>query len=228
MPLYELVLQQDYAGQEVINRFNYMGSGTPAAVQPSFALLSAFGALAASTTLLDTTVAGAIQLLQNPAITFVQATARAIYQDDDFYGNAFLTGTIGLRSDAGQSLSPTVAYGFRSNRVKQSINRGMKRFAGVGVNMCSATGAIGAAAATYIEAVRAALGATLSFDDEGNTLTFTPCVVGKEKYTTPSGKTAYKYYPTEILQAAHIASGITWEAYNKTRTQTSRQFGRGA
>jgi len=228
MPLYELVLEQSYAGQQIINRFNYVGSGTPAAVSPSFALLSAFGALAVTTTLLNTTLAGKIQLLQNAGVLFAQSTARAVYVDDDFYGNGFLAGTAGLRSDAGQLMPPTVAYGFRSNRVKQSINRGMKRFVGVGINMLGSEGVIGAAAATYVEAVRAALGATLSFDDEGNTLTFVPCVVQKEKYTTPSGKFAYRYYATEALQAPHIASGITWESYTQTRTQNSRQYGRGA
>jgi hypothetical protein len=43
MPLYEVVLEQRYYNQQVVNRWNYVGSGTPASVTGSFALLSALG-----------------------------------------------------------------------------------------------------------------------------------------------------------------------------------------
>lgn len=72
------------------------------------------------------------------------------------------------------------------------------------------------------------MSATLTYDDSGNTLTFTPCIAQKEEYTTPRGKKAYKYYPTEVAQAAHLASGIAWSYYPQTRTQGSRQYGRGS
>lgn len=45
MPIMEVVLTQNYYGQEIINRFNYRASGTPAAVTYSFALVSALGAI---------------------------------------------------------------------------------------------------------------------------------------------------------------------------------------
>ena len=228
MPLYELVLEQRYYNQQVINRFNYMGTGTPAAVTGSFALLSAFGALSVITNLVDTTPAGAIQLMQSPFVDFVQATARAVYVDEDFYGNAFIAETEGLNPDSTHGLSPVAAYGFRSNRVKQSIGRGYKRFVGVTEGSVDSGGAYSATAIAAMNLVKTALSEVLTYDDEGNTLSFAPCIAQKEEYTTPSGKSAYKYYSSEALQAPHLAIGITWELYQQMRTQNTRQYGRGS
>jgi len=228
MPLYEVVLQQSYFGQEIINRFNYLGTGTPASVTGSFGLLSALGMIPTGTTLTALTVAGQIQGIQNAACSFVQAMARAIYLDDDFFDNPFFAGTVGGVGGLGDPVSPVNAFGFRSNRVKQSIGRGYKRFAGMSEGDVDAGGVLTSSAQIRLNLLKTAMGASLTYDDSGNTLTFTPCVAQKLKYTTPSGKTAYKYYPTEAAQAPHIANGIAWEFYPQLRTQTSRQYGRGS
>jgi hypothetical protein len=78
-----------------------------------------------------------------------------------------------------------------------------------------------------MELLASVMGDTLTYDDEGNTLTYTPCVVQKEKYTTPSGKDAYRYYATESAQAPHLAVGVAWEVYDTERSQVSRQYGHG-
>jgi len=228
MPLYEVVLEERYYNQSCINRWNYLGSGTPAAVTGSFALLTAMGLIGLSTALPTDTVGRAIQNMQNTAVTFIQATARAIYVDTDFYANPFLVGTTGAQNAAGDTLSPTNAFGFRSSRVRQSIGRGYKRFVGMAEFDLNNGGIMSSGALTNMEAVRAAMGETLTYDDEGNTLTFTPCIAQKEEYTTPSGKKAYRYYPTEVAQSTHLAQGITWEIYTNQRTQNSRQYGRGS
>jgi len=228
MPLYEVVVEQRYNQQQCINRFNYLGTGTPSAVTPSFGLLSIMGFLAASTTFVTTTVAGKMQLLQNPQVTFIQATARAVYIDDDFYGNGFLSGTIGVNPAGGNPLFGQAAFAFRSNRVKQSIGRGYKRFAGVSESMINDYSVFTSTEQLNMEALAEVMGDTLTYDDEGNSLTYVPCIVQKEKYTTPSGKTAYKYYATEVAQAAHIAQGIDWEIYQAMGTQNSRKVGRGS
>lgn len=228
MPLLEVVLNQEYYGQQCVNRFNYMASGTPAAVTYSYALLSALGAIPTSTTLETDTLMRALQVMQNSGVKFVQALARAIYIDDDFFDNPFFANTFGAGGAAGGRLSPTTAWGFRSSRVKQSIGRGYKRFVGVDDEMISDGGTIVGTGVTQATAVAVALGETLSYDDSGNTLTFTPCIVQKEKYVTDKGNDAYKYYSSEVLQAPHIAQGISWAYYPQTRTQTSRQYGRGS
>lgn len=228
MPLYEVVLEQRYFEQQTINRWNYLGSGTPAAVVPSFALLSALGFIGLSTTLTADTVGGTLQALQNVDALFIQATARAIYIDDDFYGNPFLAATHGLKTGLGNSEGPTAAFGFRSNRVKQSIGRGYKRFCGMSDDDTLPGGLMATGTIASLNALRVAMNEVVSYDDEGNTLSFAPCVAQKLKYTTPSGKDAYKYYPSESAQAPHLAVGINWEFYDAERTQTTRQYGRGS
>jgi len=158
----------------------------------------------------------------------VQATARAVYIDDDFYANPFFVNTFGGTGIAGSGLSPTTAYGFRSSRVKQSIGRGYKRFVGVPEGAVGGGGVIEADAKTLMGNLATVMGATLNYTDEGNALSFAPAIVSKEKYTTPSGKFAYRYYPSEVLQEPHTATGITWSFYPQTRSQTSRQYGRGS
>jgi len=228
MPLYEVVLEQRYANQQSINRWNYLGSGTPAAVVPSFALLSALGFLGLATTLTDGTVGGELQTLQNQGVVFVQATCRAIYIDDDFYANPFLANTVGATNTFETGLSPLVAYGFRSNRVKQSIGRGYKRFIGADETRQDSGGALNAGANAQALLLATAMSDVLTYDDEGNTITFVPIVVQKQEYTTPSGKLAYRYYSTEATQESHIAAGVLWEAYPEVRSQVSRQYGRGS
>jgi len=228
MPLYEVVLEQSFEGQQCINRWNYVMSGTPAAVTGSFALISVMGGLALSTTLTDGTVMGELQSLQNVSAIFAQITARAVYIDDDFYGNAFLANTHGSVGNAGSAYSPYDAFGYRSSRVKQSIRRGYKRFVGCDTAMVDSGGRINNTGDAQMALLATAMGAVLNYTDDGNSLSFTPCIVSKEKYVTDTDHDAYKYYATEEEQATHLASGILWEPYDRTSSQVSRQYGRGS
>jgi len=227
MPLMEVVLEQQFVGQQCVNRFNYLASGTPASVTFSFALLSAMGAIPTGTVLDTAKLMGKLQVLQSPGVFFLQAVAKAVYIDDDFFDNPFFADTHGQAAGGGESGSPFEAFGFRSTRVKQSIGRGYKRYVGVTESDTTNGGVFVSGTQTLMTAVADEMAATLTYDDSGNTLTFTPCIAQKEKYTTPSGKTAYKYYATELLQAPHLASGINWDGYEQKRTQNSRQYGRG-
>ncbi len=228
MPLYEVVLEQRYNNQQCINRWNYVGTGTPAAAQPAFALLSALGFIGLGTTLPTATVGRAIQLMQNPQVTFVQASARAIFVDEDFYDNPFLAGTVGVNPAGGNPLFSQAAFGFRTNRVKQSIGRGYKRFVGVSEAMLFDYSVFTATEQANMTVLANAMSDTLTYDDEGNTLTFTPAVAQKFMYTTPPAKKAYKYYASEALQAPHNAIGVNWSIYEASTTQNSRKVGRGS
>jgi hypothetical protein len=222
--LYELIMRSTYFGQQIINRFNYVMGGTPAAVSGSFALQYAFfggsGAAPAATS-----VVGELLDIVTNDWQLTEIESRAIYSATDFFTRPFITPVIG--EQAGKSLSPVVAYGFRTNRVRSDIARGTKRFVGVteaGVNEGGTIGGILSA----VQEVAVAMSEVLEYDDEGNTLTFSPVVVQKEKYTTPSGRDAYRYYSTLATQLEHVASGILWEAYPQVRSQVSRQYGRGS
>jgi len=216
-----------YFNQQIVNRFNYVSSGVPAAVLGSFALMKAFGAIPDNA--IYPAAAPFAKIMQylstSLSITTVTARAAADYDPTDFYERPFVTPYTGAAG--GDGMSPAVAYGYRTNRVRLDIDRGTKRFAGVPETAVLGGGVIGAAFFAELVLTANALSAVLSYDDEGNTITFSPCVVSKEEYVTPRGKRAYRYYPTLSEQLEHVALGIQWQPYANVRTQTSRQYGRG-
>lgn len=235
MPIYELTLTQTYENQLVINRWNYLMSGTPAAVTGSFGLIAAIGAIYdlvhippqyPTGTLLD-----AISSLLSTSLIFQEVTAFNPYDPVDFYQTPFVPAYAGKNS--GEAESPALAIGYRSNVVRRDIRRATKRFAGASESVVGAGGAIDITN-SFVLAPATKMGQVLTYDDEGNTLSYTPCVVGKEKYQTNTGhpvgqadRFAYKYYSAEAEQLEHIAQGISWEPYDHARTQVSRQYGRG-
>jgi len=226
--LMEITLFQTYFNQKCVNRWNYVANGTPAAVTLSFALASIMGFLPVSTTLAGGTVGGSLQGVQNADVHFNSVIARAVYIDDDFYDSPFLANTVGAATGGASALSPTNAFGFFSSRVKQSIARGYKRFVGASEGTVTSGGVIEGATLTALESVAGFMSDTLVYDDEGESLTFIPCIVQKEKYVVEeSGKDAYKYYASQATQLTHTAQGINWTPYENIRTQVSRQYGRG-
>lgn len=225
--LYEVVLRSTYYGQQCVNRWNYASAGTPATVLGSFGLLYAMGFIPDGTppTFPSLKIFSGIRAISVGNVIFNNASARAIYDVADFYETPFPSGTQGGVS--GEGMSPTQALGFRSTRVRTDISRATKRFVGVTEANTEPGGVINSAILSAMDQLADFMGDALTYDDEGNTITFTPCVVSKEEYTTPRGNRAYRYYPTLSAQMAHVAQGIAWEPYTQVRTQTSRQYGRG-
>lgn len=226
--LYEAVLRTSYFNQQCINRWNYNSSGTPAAVSGSFALASAMGFIydgVPPAPVADTIMAQIVGIVSTSVI-LEGFEVRAIYDVADFYSSPFPAGAAGGAS--GTAMSPTAAYGFRTNRVVQNIRRGTKRFVGVSESFVDGGGVITSAMQEALGELATLMSATLTYDDEGNTVTFVPVVVSKQEYEPSSGRTAYRYYPTLTEQLNHIAAGVLWEAYDTQRTQTSRQYGKGS
>lgn len=224
----EAVINQSYAGQLAVNRFHYVSSGTPASVSLSFALLSAMGFIPdppGATTFTPYTLADAFENVQNEGVRYLSSYARDLYSVTDFYEVPYPQIITGDRS--GEATSPVLAVGFYSSRVRTDIRRGMKRFVGVSETDVGANGLWAAGFEASLVYMADLLSATLTYDDEGNTITFVPAILGLQEYTTPSGKRAYRPYPTEATQLAHVAQGVTWSAYAQVRTQVSRQYGRG-
>lgn len=226
--LYELVMRGTYFGQEVVNRWNYVSTGVPASVLGSFALVSAFGAIPDLGVYPPDAPFSQIYAALSDQLVLSSLEARAAkdYDVEDFYERPFIPAYDGGVS--GAAMSPTAAYGFRTNRVRLDIARGTKRFAGVIEEAVGSGGVLVGSWPANLEAMAEAMSDVLEYDDEGNTVTFTPCVVSKEEYTTPSGRKAYRYYSTLATQMEHVATGITWQPYSTVRTQVSRQYGRGS
>lgn len=228
MVLMEAALRTELFGQECINRWNFVGSGTPAAVSMSFALANAMGlvrGLVSPFYPADGYMARMSPLLGTDLL-FRELVVKDVYSVTDFFTTPYVNGEAG--TGGANSLSPINAYGWRTNRVRSDIARGTKRLPGVTQEATADGGTYIGAVTTIMNDIATLMGETLTYDDSGNTITFTPCVVSKEKYTTPSGKFAYRYYPTLAAQMAQLAQGIAWEAYTQVRGQASRQYGKGA
>ena len=228
MTILEVIVQTDYRGQEIINRWNYVGGGTPAAVTPSFALASALGAIPSGGVYPSGSFLKKMAALMVTEAKLLLITVQNVYDPTDFYSTPFVPDFPGAA--AGEGMSPAVAVGFFSNRLTRDIRRATKRIAGIS-EAANAPG--GVLSTTYTAAVApdfaAVMGEVLEYDDEGNTLTFTPAVCSKEKYQPDPEieRFAYRYYSTLASQMSHTAVGITWDYYTTLRTQASRQYGHG-
>lgn len=234
MPIMEVVLDQTYAGQQIINRWNYLASGVPAAVSFSFGLVAALGAifdeLAVPPGYPPAMLMKLIAAIQTDGVTFNSLTVKNVYSVTDFYSTLFVNALIG--TGAAEGSSPALAFGFFTNRVRADIRRATKRITGVPETSVDDLGIIAAGAAAGLNAVAAAMSDTLEYDDEGNILSYAPIVVSKERYNSETGLAsaegnAYRYYASEAVQLGHIAESVVWDWYPQVRTQTSRQYGKG-
>lgn len=225
--LYEVILKQrDTAGSvNTVNRWNYQMSGTPAAVTGSFGLAFAFGGIESGG--LYSSVVEAIRFCQSSSIVGVELIVQNVFNMDDFYVAPFsavpMTGEF-----VEPSAAPTTALGFKATRTSRAVRHSQKRVFGMPNNKDVGGGHIDAAyMAANVQPLADAMSATLQYDDEGNILSYLPVTVCKEKYTTPSGNTAYRYYSTYNEQEPMIFPHGAYVPYPTTRTQNSRQYGRG-
>lgn len=228
MALYELTIVCEYFGQLTVNRWNYTMTGTTAAVTGSFALAKAFGVVPINngTEFPTGSVMRFIQAIQTGGVRYREAIVSNVYSVTDFYTVGYTVPIAGV-TGGGSELSPSVAYGFRTNQVRRDVARGQKRLTGV---PSAATVNGGGYTATFFASlnnVASAMTANITYADEGNTITFAPVVCSKQQYVPPSGARAYRYYPTLAEQMQHTATGCVWEVVTNTRTQRSRQYGKG-
>jgi hypothetical protein len=226
--IYEVVLSQLYFGQLVINRWNYLSSGDSGSTIGSFGLLNAMGFVPDSGEFPTDTVAGLIQDNQTPEAIFTNVLVKALYDDPtDFWDQAFPSGVTGQQV-TGQGMSPLNAFGFRTNRVRTDVARGTKRFVGISEAVVAAGGVIDSGTLAGYDVLAERMSDVLEYTGSGASLSFAPVICGKLEYEAPSGKRAYKYYPSLITQLAKTAQGVQWSPYTTVRSQTSRQYGNGA
>lgn len=216
-----------YYNQQTINRWTFLRTGTPASVSGAFALATAFGAIPAPVTgTFPATKPFQITMGNLSNQLLISAIAvEALYDPVDFYEVPYPTPKAG--DQTGEAMSPAMAYGLRTNVVRKDVARGTKRLPGVIETQVGAGGVLAGGMVTALTAVCAAYSAILTYDDEGNTISFSPCVLSKEEYTTPRGNRAYRKYATLSEQLEHTATGILWQPLTTVRTQRSRQYGQG-
>ena len=230
MALYEITLEQQYYGQQIINRWNYVSGSIPEGVSGAFKALVGMGAC--PDTDIDPfgeeTVFGLLKTYQNTQTHWVQAIARNIYSVTDFFTYAFPPDTNG--GDAsGDPAPPVIAMGFTSDRTRSDIRRAQKRFVGLTENDIGAGGVWATGVAVLLQTIGDAMGDVNVVPAGVTTVIFTPHVFGREKYVVEeSGKDAYRYYETEEEQLDHIALITAFDLKDQVRTQTTRQYGRGS
>lgn len=230
MALYEITLEQSYFGQQIINRWNYQSGAIPGGSSGAFLAVVGMGAIEDDDTpAMDIgTVFGYLAGLQVDDVVFVQAIAKNLYSNTDFFTFAFPPGTVGLNNTA-DGLSPASAWGFTSDRTRADIRRAQKRFVGIGENYAGNGGNLTDGAKTSGQILGDIMGNPNTATFDGVTTVFTPVVLGREKYVVPdSGKDAYRYYSTEAAQLLHLAAINTFTLKPTVRTQASRQYGRGS
>jgi len=235
MAILEVILEGRYFNQLTITRWNYVSGGVPAVVSRSFALAAAFGAVYDDVAIpagypVDTPL-GQIAIMCGDGWDWQQLTVLNVYDPVDFYQAPFVVPYGGKAS--ANNTTPINAYGFRTNVVRRDVARGTKRFPGVSEENSGEGGVIVPGFIATMNTVAAKMTEVLEYDDEGNTITFSPAVCGKDEYDPNAGNPlaknhrAYKYYPDEATQMAHTAVGVIWQPYNTVRSQTSRQYNRG-
>lgn len=125
-------------------------------------------------------------------------------------------------------MSPINAFAFTSDRTRSDIRRAQKRFVGLNESQVVGGGVIESATATALQTLGDAMADVNVVPAGAGSVQYTPYVFGRVAYTTPRGKTAYKYYATETLQNDHIALITQFNLKADVRSQVSRQYGRGS
>ena len=222
--LLEVKVFQTYDNQQCVNTFNYIGIGTPAAVTSSFALTAAMGFINGVTPDIGD-IYGTWKNFVNLGVLFTEVQVKDVYSDTDFYTLPLIPPNLGIQGD--EPMASFNAFAFQTNRVRADVRRGNKRFVGVGEGNTDGYGVIEPSFLTSMQSFGTELSNILTYDDEGNQLSFTPVVVSKESYAPSAGRTAYRYYATESEQLNHTAVGVAWTPKAAITTQVSRKRGRG-
>jgi hypothetical protein len=227
MALYELVLNLQYLEQRFVNRWNYISDSVPGDPAGAFGLVQALGLYTSGSPQVFPvgTMGAAIQAILNEQTIFVQAFAKNVYDPLDFYDYAFVDGVVG--GVAGAGLSPVLAIGFTSSRVRTDIRRGQKRFGGVDGDWVGNGGALTGTAITACNTLSERMSEIVTYDNGASVIAYNGCIVGKERVAVPGDPVRYQYYPTLAEQEDHLAVGVEWSVKPDIRTQGSRQYLRG-
>jgi hypothetical protein len=229
MALLEAVIVGSYFDQLTVNRFTYVGAGDTGPVTPAFALLASLGFIAPtapSVSFTSDTLASQWQGNVSDEFIFKSCFVRDLYSTTDFVEQAYPVTVKGMQT--GDPASPALAYGFTGTRVRTDIKRFSKRLAGVSEAYVDDGGLLNVTGIAAMGNIAAEMSAAMEYTAGGASYTLTPCVLGVQSYVTPGGKTAYKLRKPESAQLPYVASGFTVTAMSSVRTQTSRQYGKGA
>lgn len=226
MALYEVVLRQSYFSQSCLAVFNYFVPPVPLATPNSLELLTLMGFIPTGDPLAfpADTIAAQLAGVQNSEVDFLSVEARELYSLTDFY-EAVYSPAISGTGGSGEAMTPFVAYGLYSARVRTDIRRSQKRFVGVSEGSIYPGGEVSDTMIASLVDLAELMSATL----EGAAADYQPCTISREKVVeTDPPRTIYRLYESEAEQEEHIATPLVWTPHEYVRSQTSRQYGRGS
>jgi len=229
MPQYEITLEQSAYGNQVINRWNAIADAIPSGQLGAMLALGSMGFVDVGVipAFDPASFAGLLQARQHAGVNWVQAVGKNIHDPTDYFAYAFPAGThsSGL---AGQGNSPVVAVGYATDRTRADVRRGQKRFVGIMESDVDDGGYLNTGALAAWQAIGDNMATPVTVTIGGSSVVFTPYVFGRKKTVDSDGKITYPYWPTDAEQLAHSMRINQWTLKNTVRTQTTRQYGRGA
>jgi hypothetical protein len=230
----ELTLSGLNQNQRWINRWNYYVAPPAGVLTLAAGMITPLGFVDVNTGVPGFQIgAGTFlyDLLQMTCNTFSVDTLQILNVRDplDFYSTSIAPPFVGVLAQP--AASPALTHKFRSSVVRRDIRPGQKAIGGVQRDQMDSGGGFNAAHLTKMQAFAARMSANLESTVGGNTITYQPCVVKKERYAVSPGDPdttyAYRYPVNEADLLANLAIGVTWSAISTVRTQVSRQYGRG-
>lgn len=209
--LYRVEVTSLQANQELLNVFTYEQTVQDGIVLPASTLSVSFQA--------------GIFPLWRAVCSVSWALARInvynLFDVTDFVESVIspnLAGTV-----AGDVSPPFLTIGLRSPRTSLLVRQGKKRFSGIPETSIT-NGAVSAGVITAWNNFATGLNDTIPLVPPGTGHVFSPRIVKRIPYTTPSGATAYRF-PENAGEAISVLAN-NWELERVT-TQNSRKIGQG-
>jgi hypothetical protein len=225
--LLQLRVEQRTFGQMCLNTFDFAETTPEPLTGASFALATAFGLIPVAAAYPAATPFRLWRDLIDNSVEYIRFTIRTLYSVTDFYEAGFLPSTFGLVATANEAMSPTLAYGITSNRVRTDVRRGSKRFAGVTETAVGDGGTVVPSALANWQLFCNSISVPITATVAGQAYSFSSSVLPKQTPGDNVGQVG-EFWPTYSAQLAKSAIGLAWTPQQYIRTQVSRQYGRGA
>lgn len=229
MKIMELVMQGQTGGTGLwINKFNLVNTTLSESSNAALNIIESLGyASGTPTAPVANSVFDRYCAIAGTGWEFTQFYCRDIFNVNDF-AQVSVSGAGWQGKRSGVKEAAFVTAKLKSSRVRQDIKAGYKALPTMlDSDLTDVTGALVPAYITLMQSLVTTMsngtspfvGITQAF--------FGWAIVGKEEYTTPRGKKAYKYYADPEEQAQHLAFPVSWFPVERATTQVTRKFGRG-
>lgn len=226
--LMEIVLQGITPTGMYLNKFNVYNNSLSGTTVASLPILETLGYDPSAPTASKVgSILEGFQLMTPNTFEWSQLYCRDIYNVGDFAQiNVSGSGWQGKR--AGTPEYSAFVGKLKSTRTRQDIKAGFKALPPlIQADVVNGAGALSGTVIGMMNTICNRLDDGLDVYIGVGFNFFGWTIAQKEKYTTDSGKTAYRYYDTLEAQAEKLATPVKWVPIERASTQNSRKFGKG-